>query len=232
MFLSQAAINPRRRGARWLLASPQRMHAAVLGGFAPGQTTTSAEGRLLWRVDQEEHHARLLVVSPEVPDFSGLVEDAGWPLNSPAQSKAYTPFLQRIVTGSTWHYRIRANPVKRVSQPDRRPSRVVPQVTAEHQAQWWLEKSAAIGLRVLDGPALVEPRRAADTVAVSHRGTATFSRRDGDSDGRARVTLVTATFEGMAEVTDADAVRAALTCGVGRAKGYGCGLLTLVSPRV
>ena len=41
------------------------------------------------------------------------------------------------------------------------------------------------------------------------------------------VTLATATFEGHLEVTDVAALRHALNHGVGRAKAYGCGLLTL-----
>jgi len=41
------------------------------------------------------------------------------------------------------------------------------------------------------------------------------------------VTLVTVTYDGLLEVTDPDALRRTLTRGLGRAKAYGCGLLTL-----
>jgi CRISPR system Cascade subunit CasE len=45
------------------------------------------------------------------------------------------------------------------------------------------------------------------------------------------VTLTTAVFEGRLDVTDPIALRHALTHGIGPAKGYGCGLLTLAAPR-
>lgn len=41
------------------------------------------------------------------------------------------------------------------------------------------------------------------------------------------VSLLTVTFDGRLEVTDPDALRRTLTRGLGRAKAYGCGLMTL-----
>jgi CRISPR system Cascade subunit CasE len=41
------------------------------------------------------------------------------------------------------------------------------------------------------------------------------------------VTLVTVTFDGRLEITDPEALRRTLTQGIGRARAYGCGLLTL-----
>ena len=56
---------------------------------------------------------------------------------------------------------------------------------------------------------------------VVQRETQRFKR------GGSQVTIVRATFQGVLEVTSADALREALVNGVGRAKAYGCGLLTL-----
>jgi CRISPR system Cascade subunit CasE len=44
---------------------------------------------------------------------------------------------------------------------------------------------------------------------------------------RPPVSLVTVTFDGRLEVTDPQLLRRALTQGIGKAKAYGCGLLTL-----
>lgn len=62
-------------------------------------------------------------------------------------------------------------------------------------------------------------------VAVRGREQVTFQRQG------ANVTLSTAVFEGRLHVTDADALRSALVSGIGPAKGYGCGLLTLAPVR-
>ncbi|WEV73650.1 type I-E CRISPR-associated protein Cas6/Cse3/CasE [Bifidobacterium sp. ESL0798] len=41
------------------------------------------------------------------------------------------------------------------------------------------------------------------------------------------MTISTALFDGLLEVADAEKFRHALCFGVGRAKGFGCGLLTV-----
>lgn len=230
MFISKATLNPHRRAAKHLLASPQRLHAAVLSAFAPSEIAHTGAGRVLWRADAREHHVDLIVVSPGMPDLIALVEEAGWPATAPAETKDYDRFLSRVARGSQWHFRVRANPVHSVRQPGSRTSRRLGHVTAEHQAQWWMSRAGAVGLRVIDPPAVFgDPVRAGDRVSVSERRTETFDRGGLGSDGRQRVTLTTAVFEGHAEVVDADLVRGALINGVGRARAYGCGLMTLVS---
>lgn len=42
MYLSRVFLNPLRRATRELAASPQRMHAAVLGGSLPVRVPTEA----------------------------------------------------------------------------------------------------------------------------------------------------------------------------------------------
>ena len=75
MFLTQFDINVARRDAMRLLASPERLHAAVLGAFPPGQSVSDG-ARTLWRLDRgpARHDARLMIVSPLRPDLDGL----GW----------------------------------------------------------------------------------------------------------------------------------------------------------
>ena len=52
------------------------------------------------------------------------------------------------------------------------------------------------------------------------------------SDGAERsVTFRQATFDGVLRVDDPTLLRDSLVSGIGRAKGYGCGLLTLAPPR-
>ena len=56
------------------------------------------------------------------------------------------------------------------------------------------------------------------------RSTAEFRR------GGERVTLALATFQGVLEVTEPEALRRHLVHGIGRGKAYGCGLMTLARP--
>jgi CRISPR system Cascade subunit CasE len=59
---------------------------------------------------------------------------------------------------------------------------------------------------------------------VIYRNTLHFKKSVDDSG---RVTLGVATFEGQLLVEDAEVFRSTLCSGIGRARAYGCGLLTL-----
>lgn len=216
MYLTRYVVNPARRGTRRLLASQQRVHAAVLSGFPPGLPT----GRVLWRLDQSGHRTELFIASAAKPDLTHLVEETGWPTSSTWETADYQPFLDRLEAGQRWAFRLTANPVRRTTPtgPGSR-GQVKAHVTPAQQEGWLLSKAARLGFAVPDGLTGVPQ------VVVKDRRTARFSRR---SDGASReVTVAMATFEGLLEVTDADSLRRSLTEGVGRAKAYGCGLLTL-----
>jgi CRISPR system Cascade subunit CasE len=216
MYLTRFEINPRRRGARDLLASPQRMHAAVLAGFPSAQREPTEHGRVLWRVDQRGSQTLLYVVSPHTPDLTHLVESAGWPTTSTWDTKPYAPLLDRLSRNQVWAFRLTANPVHSGRKSaDAARSQRFGHVTVAQQTQWFLDRAQRNGFAVPEG-VHKEP-----DVAVHQRRTWRFRRQD------QTVTLATATFEGRLEVTDPAALRTALTQGIGPAKGYGCGLLTL-----
>ncbi len=226
MFLTKFSLNTARRGAGALLASPQRMHAAVLSSFPPGARLDTPEGRVLWRVDTGPRRvAELFIASPDEPDLSHLVEQAGWPTLQAWQTKPYDPFLARIVTGQRWAFRLTANPVRQVRGADGARSKPVAHVTASQQVSWLVERAERMGISITLG-ADAEP-----TVSVAERRTRSFDRRDEAGGSSRRVVVAQATFEGLLEVTDAAALANVLRRGVGRARGYGCGLMTLAPPR-
>lgn len=213
MFLSRMALNAARRQARFLLGSPQAMHAAVLSSFAPNVSTETAEGRVLWRVDRGENRATwLYMVSPEAPDMAHLVEQAGWSTQETWETRDYEPFLGRLMAGQRWAFRITANPVHTVTEGGTGKRRG--HVTLLQQQGWLFDRAKSNGFSV-------SPPSGADEVLVSNRDNKIFRR--GDST----ITLTTAQFDGQLEVLDAEKLRHVLTQGLGRAKGYGCGLLTL-----
>jgi CRISPR system Cascade subunit CasE len=220
MYLTRFEINSRRRGARDLLASPQRMHAAVLAAFPVALRDPSDQGRVLWRVDQRDRQALLYIASPHQPDLTHLVEAAGWPTTRGWDSKPYAPLLDRLSAGDQWAFRLTANPVKTKRDPDEAArSQRVGHVTVTQQTEWLLHRALRHGFAIPEG-VYKEP-----DVTVHGRRIWRFSRQNHT------VTLSTATFEGRLEVIDPKALRHALTHGVGPAKGYGCGLLTLAPLR-
>jgi CRISPR system Cascade subunit CasE len=216
MHLTRFEINPQRRDARALLASRQRIHAAVLAGF-PESGDEPAAGRVLWRLDEGRHDAVLFVVSPGKPDLTHLVESVGRPTYG-WQTRDYGPFLDRLTTGERWAFRLCANPVHNARPADGTGrGKRVGHVTVDQQTAWFLRHAERSGFRVTDG--------AADQpdLMVRSRRTQRFTRGD------RTVTIATAVFEGHLLVEDPRALRAALIDGIGPAKGYGCGLLTLAA---
>jgi CRISPR system Cascade subunit CasE len=215
MYLTRFELNGVRRGTRDLLMSPHRLHAAVLAAFPTSQRAATEQGRILWRLDQRSRQTLLYIVSPHQPDLTHLVETAGWPATQTWATHSYTPLLDQLTTGSQWAFRLMANPVhNRAVTPGSRGRRFG-HVTVSQQTNWLLDRANRNGFTVPD-TTCKEP-----DVAVHAPRTWRFSR-----DGRT-VTLATAVFEGRLEITDSDALRHALTHGIGPAKGYGCGLLTL-----
>ncbi|WP_166354229.1 type I-E CRISPR-associated protein Cas6/Cse3/CasE [Phytoactinopolyspora limicola] len=219
MFLTRMPINPARRGARRLMASPQAMHAAVLSGFA--DDPNPSVGRVLWRLDTyAQRRVSLFVASPDKPDFTHIIEQAGWPTTQTWETRSYEPLLDSLKPGQRWQFRLTANPVHSGRREDWADTKPLGHVTVKQQETWLLDRADRWGFQVR--PSLVgddEP-----DLAVVDRSVRRFDRKG------AQVTLAVATFQGQLEVRDADALRHTLTHGVGRAKAYGCGLLTLARP--
>ncbi|NIH83759.1 type I-E CRISPR-associated protein Cas6/Cse3/CasE [Amycolatopsis granulosa] len=218
MFFTRFEFNPARRGAKHLLASPHRLHAAVLAAF-PGEHSpvTKDGGRVLWRLDHPAHRALLYIVSPAQPDLTHLVEEAGWPTTHTWDTRDYTPLLGRLAATDTYAFRLTANPTFSRAQPEGRGKRLG-HVTVNQQLGWFLARTERHGFTI--PPVAADGEKEPDATILS-RTVHKFTRH-----GRT-VTLATATYGGTLEVTDPDALCAALTRGIGPAKGYGCGLLTL-----
>lgn len=222
MYLSRIPLNMARAGAKQLVQSPYKMHSAVEHAFPPGAPRVSDEGRLLWRLDFSErnHSVFLYVVSIEKPDFTHIVEQAGWPAYAEWETKDYHTLLNKIAVGQQWHFRLRANPVRRAADKskygieDPLIGKIEGHVTVGQQEQWLLKRSLKNGFRILGSDEGLH-------LTVRERQKQQF-RRQG-----ATVTLCTALFDGGLEVTDVDAFRKMLSFGLGKARGFGCGLLTI-----
>ncbi len=234
MYLTRFRLNTALRGTRRLLASPRTMHAAVINAFPDVLPTDTDTPRVLWRVDRNaKSEIFLYIVSPAKPDLTHFVEQAGWKEQPNWQTKDYGPFLSRLENGDTWAFRLTANPVHSIRRKDGEPTKVTAHVTPRHQARWLLQRQEAAGFRIVEKPE--EQRRLADgdeyELVVHDRRDRSFDKRSqdgGEQDTKKnRVSLVTATFDGRLEVVDPDALRRTLTQGLGRAKAYGCGLMTL-----
>jgi CRISPR system Cascade subunit CasE len=166
MHFTRFEINPARRAARSLVASPQKLHAAF-----PPTAQAEREGRVMWRVDQYVRQTVLYLASPGKPDLTHLVEQVGWPSSHGWDTRDYTTLLDRLATGGEWRFRLKVNPVssRRKTAAAERSQRFG-HVTVAQQTSWLLDRAERNGFTVPQG------EHGEPDVAVRGRETLTFPR--------------------------------------------------------
>ncbi|WP_327103509.1 type I-E CRISPR-associated protein Cas6/Cse3/CasE [Nonomuraea glycinis] len=245
-YLSRIRINPLREKSRLFLASPHAMHGAVMYGIPDAPN----DQRILWRLDADDpHRPMLFVLTTTRPDWSHLVEQAGWPGadGEHAAIRDYAPLLAQIAVGREFAFRLTANPVQNTSNPlkpsptqieraaeAKRRSFRIGHRTADQQLTWFLSRTERWGFDV--PPARTDPpapglQPSSDEqppppreVRITARERRSFRKKNAGSHP---VVLHTATFQGRLRITDTAAFTERLLGGIGPAKSYGCGLLTL-----
>ncbi|XBH21561.1 type I-E CRISPR-associated protein Cas6/Cse3/CasE [Jonesiaceae bacterium BS-20] len=224
MFITQFTLNKSRRHSRFLMANPQALHAAVLASFPPDSLESAAADstRILWRLDGSTTRDDLYIVSPARPDLTGLVEDAGWPTQETWRTRGYQSRLDSIRLGQQWRFRLVANPtVSKKSGPGEK-SRRVAHVTIEQQQDWLLKRAGGHGFEI----AALDEQNTSEEVKLPNLQLSNSRVRKFRRENMT-VTLSTAQYDGVLQVTDPIALQRSLVNGIGPAKGYGCGLLTL-----
>ncbi len=232
-YLSQVWLNPLRAQTQRMLRNPQVLHAAVLGGLSCQPVTE----RVLWRVEHESpYRVGVLVLTESKPSWEHLVEQGGWPSADGPQAlvRPYEPLLHRIASGAQFAFRLCANPVSTTRHPAKpssaqqqslasaaRPRGVrVAHTTAAHQLAWLTDRIERWGFEILETTA------GFPDVRLAARKRLVFDKSS-RGDSKRRVVIETATYEGRVRVIEPDAALATLLSGVGHARAYGCGLVTL-----
>lgn len=211
IHLSRVEINLRRFETMKALSSPEIMHAAVMSSFP----AMSGDNRPLWRIDGVGECVYIIVQSRTKPDFTHIVEQFGWPASDQKwDSLDYGPFLSRIEEGKVYRFRLRANPTKSVWNGVKGSrGKVCDHITAEQQLQWLRTKAGRCGFSISE--------RDTTGASIVKREVLRFKSK-GNS-----VTISVVTFEGFLKVTDREAFLKSIECGIGRAKAYGCGMLSV-----
>ena len=212
MLLSRIILDPRRRETMKALAFPNLLHGAVEQSFS------GPRERRLWRVDTLAGNMYLLLLSRESPDLAALFRQFGPEREYPVwETKEYSPILDRISEGSSWHFRLVANPT--VSKPEKNGTavrgKVYGHITPEYQKKWLLDRADSHGFTLDE-----------EDFQVIRSQWLRFRK---GSDGGRPVTMLAVTYEGILTVTDPELFRQTLVNGLGRGKAYGLGMLTVVS---
>ena len=214
MYLSQLILNPRSRQAQRALNNPYQVHQLVMRGFPDDFKREKAQ--VLHRLETRDGAVVLIVQSVIEPDWSAidpayLVPTGPYDLlPNPAVKAVNLP----LRAGQILSFRLRANPSVKKRRPQgqekSRHSNRVPLVREEKQLEWLQKRAAVGGFRLLRA-----------VVTQSQRQKAW---KKGEKDP---ITLYTVQFDGHLRVEQPDKLLQAVQTGIGPAKAFGCGLLSL-----
>ncbi|WP_328663312.1 type I-E CRISPR-associated protein Cas6/Cse3/CasE [Streptomyces sp. NBC_00328] len=207
--LTRITIDPHHPAARADLADVNSLHKTLMR-MVPDQAgpTPRATGGLLFRA---EPGPTLLVQTAHTPDLTALPTSYGT-----ARTLDLTPLLNSLIPGRTMRYRITAAPTTALSagNPTRHPVTgkrrgKITHLTGDDAIAWWQRRATDAGLEPLTISSLPRP----------------FPRTH---LARSAPYFKLTQFDGFACITDTGLLTHALKNGIGRAKTYGAGLLSLV----
>lgn len=215
MFLTRLTLDPTAHRPHTLLTNTQRLHAAIAASFPthPDQN----HGRVLWRVEPpHDGQIIILVASPHGPDHTELVERITTPERT--ETRSYQHLLDHLDTNQHYRFRATLNPIRT------HHGHHTPILDPQAQITWITKKFTTHGVVIPQHSPDLDNDEPGVQITTTIRDKFT---RPGTP---APIELLKVTFDGTLQIIDPDALRHALQNGIGRAKGYGCGLLTL-APR-
>lgn len=199
MYLTQLCLNRMERSAMKALSDAYQLHQTVMKGFVPYKDVA----RVLFRVEPEMRNgsALVLVQSTLEPDWEMLKNDNRWV--TAAKVKEFVP---KFRAGYSLRFRLRANPI--VTREGKRYG-LIRDVSLR---EWLSKKEQNLGARF-------------KSMTVIDEGYIMGNKQNKSSQHR--LSLKIARFEGMLEVIDPVAFSETVEVGIGPAKAFGCGLLSL-----
>lgn len=222
LWLSRLIPDLRSRHARWLMANPRCLYAAMLECF--GNTITHHSGTnphadprgLLFRIEDSTRQSPsfILAQSTHEPDWTVLLQRAERVL-LPERPPECVEFPRNWSAGQQMRFRLRANPTKSLpgrglSPGVRARGRIVPLHGEEEQREWLRRK--------LHG--------AASIVDVMVRDEGNRRLAPGKDKG-AGAHVVSVLYEGILSVENPARLSEIQESGIGRGRAFGYGMLSL-----
>lgn len=192
---------------------------------------------VLFRAEADGRCNRVIVYvqSTVKPDWSFLVTSDDYLLSeseSPNPTfKDISPSYQHLQDGQFFSFRFRANPSKRIAKPTTGANELkgkrVGLLREEEQIEWLVCKASDSGFELLTKKSGARNGEA-NLIPQVH------ILREGKRKGYKRIegcphemTHLSVLFDGLLRITDASIFRESLVRGIGPAKAFGCGLLSI-----
>lgn len=222
MYLSRLTLNPRSRQIRRDLADLHQLHRTIMSGFPDTDDAAARHAHgVLYRLEPlTDGPPKLLVQSSTEPAWQ--LDDHLLP-GTAIETKDIGPFISALAVGDRLRFRMLANPTRKVARhtPDgdrRRQGRRVELRTDAQQRDWLARQATRHGFQI--------PTTEGGDLDVLITGLGRHSGRRPSPDS-APVIAVGALYEGHLDITDLEAFRKVMRDGIGPAKAYGYGLLSV-----
>lgn len=240
-MLHLSLITLPRDTPQWRFLRPYELHQILWKGFK-GLKRGERENRFLYRHQEAGEVHSILVQSATAPDWSFLADEAS---GTRAETRPFN--TEGIDANDRLHFLLRANPVvsrrfvgekKRPDDKYDRQRRIAVGSDRERLAKLlgkekddlpsredmliqWLERKG------MDGGFVIERGEKDRILCDIGPNMDIILRKPEQKEKDERVTLTTVDFSGVLRVTDADAFAQTLRHGLGRARAFGCGLLSV-----
>jgi len=232
MYLSRLLLNPRSRQVQRELANPYEMHRTLsralpnnLMHVARNQENTAG---LLYRLDihPQSGHLALLVQSQQHPDWTFLLpidrnseSNQSYLLITDLWQEERNPAIKEInlqvAIGQSLHFRLRANPTKRMGNSAQYDKGKRVGIYDEEGLRAWLKRKADAGGFQIQSLLISQDEKLIRQAAIKTEGASH------------KLELFSVQFDGILQVIDPAAFLTALQAGIGSGKAFGFGLLSV-----
>jgi CRISPR system Cascade subunit CasE len=238
LYLSRLLLNPRSRQVRSEVVHPYEMHRTLMRAFPEATDPAKAKARdqygVLFRAEVDDV-VKVYVQSLVEPNWSFLDDLDDYLCADAEKPKNIMAAYQKLQDGQVLSFRLRANPTKRIAKDnDAMKGKRVGLSREDDQIAWLIRKGQEREKGVPGGFALLTKEvkdargevRLVPCVNTYPAGEQTGRKRDAMRE--LATTHLAVVFEGLLRVTDANAFQETLIRGIGSAKAFGFGLLSVV----
>jgi CRISPR system Cascade subunit CasE len=208
MYLSRLKLNSNNRTTRELNINQYLLHQAIYRAFP--DVSVGGAGRILYRLDiSHDGKINLLVQSEKVPDWDKaeiLTKCLEEPVEKPKD------FPPPFTEGQTLFFLLRANPSIKKKEENKKNGYRLGLIKEEDQLSWFKNKAEQGGFAVISCQTIPEGISKEDNKEQTLRHYAVR-------------------FEGVLKVVNPELFKQTVERGIGSAKGFGFGLLSVAPVR-
>ncbi len=214
MYLSLLELNLRSRRVQLELSNRYELHRTLMHAIKPIQPQNE---RLLFRLEIKENCAEVIIQTQNLPSWNFLQEEEGFHQylsdNLPyPQVKNFAPHFD---VGQQFYFRLQANPTcrKAIYKDKNGHGKRIGLYKEEDQRHWLAEKGKHCGFSLQDTNLI-----AAKVIQGAQKK---------DKVEKHLLNILCIQYDGILQVTDPVIFEQTICSGIGPAKGFGCGLLSL-----